>query len=328
MRAVLCRQFGSPDLLTVDECEVPQPGPGHVRVKVRAAGVNFPDMLMVEGKYQLKPDLPFSPGSEFSGIVEAVGDGVVGFDPGMAVLGTVPFGAFAEQAVVPAATLMRLPASTDPLTGSVFATAYGTGIHALKQRANLRPGETLLVLGAGGGVGRAAVEIGKAMGATVIAAASTPEKLEIARAAGADHLINYAETSLKEQVKELTRGKGVDVACDPVGGELLEEALRATGWAGRVLTIGFTSGTIPRIPANIVLLKANALVGVHYGPFQKNFPELNRQNFAQLFAWHQEGKLKPLISRTFALSDAGEALRLLADRKVMGKIVIDLEGKA
>jgi len=326
MRAVVCRQFGPPDLLTIEECDVPQPGPGQVRVKVQAAGVNFPDTLLIEGRYQLKPDLPFTPGSEVAGTVDATGEGVTGFEVGTAVLGTVPFGAFAEFAIVEATTLMRRPASMDPIVAAGFATTYGTSIHALTQRAGLQPGETLLVLGASGGVGLAAVEIGKAIGTTVIAAASTPEKLEIARAAGADHLVNYASCSLKDRVKELTGGKGVDVACDPVGGDLLEEALRATGWGGRVLTIGFTSGTIPRIPANIVLLKGNALVGVHYGPFQKNFPDVNRQNFEQLFAWHAQGKLKPLVSSVFDLSETTAALKLLASRKAIGKIVLSVGG--
>ena len=322
MSAVVCNQFGPPETLVVEDRHVRPPGPGEVRVKVEAAGVNFPDTLIIEGKYQVKPDLPFSPGSEFAGIVDALGEGVMELQVGTPVIGVVMYGGFAEEIVASASMLMPRPASMDAVTGAGFSMTYGTSMHALTQRARLRPGETLLVLGASGGVGLAAVEIGKAMGATVIAAASSPEKLEVARAAGADHLVNYATMSLKDAVKELTKGKGVDVVYDPVGGNLLEKALRATGWGGRVLIVGFASGTIPRVPANLPLLKGCSLVGVHFGPFYSGHRQANRQNFDQLFAWFEQGKLKPLISRTLDLSDAVEALNILTSRSAIGKIVL------
>jgi NADPH2:quinone reductase len=328
MRAVVCSQFGPPETLVVEQVPARSPRPGEVLVRVEAAGVNFPDTLIIQGKYQVRPEPPFSPGSEVAGTVESVGEGVTELQPGDPVIGMVMLGAFAEQVAVPAKLLMRRPAAMDAVIGAGFTMTYGTSLHALRQRAALQPGETLLVLGASGGVGLAAVEIGKIIGATVIAAASTLEKLEVARAAGADHLVDYTAGSLKDQVKDITRGNGVDVAFDPVGGNLLEEALRATGWGGRVLVVGFASGTIPRIPANLPLLKGSSLVGVHFGPFYKNFPEMTRQNFDELFAWHEQGRLKPLISRTMDLADAAAALEMLASRKAVGKIVLTTRGGA
>ncbi|MGO4670778.1 NADPH:quinone oxidoreductase family protein [Bosea sp. 2RAB26] len=322
MRAVICKAFGPLEDLVVEAKELGEPGPGEVRVAIEAAGVNFPDTLMVEGKYQVKPPLPFTPGTEVAGIVRSVGDGVTHLEVGMPVVGMVGVGAFAEECVVSAARLMRRPASMDPVTAAGFSMTYGTSMHALRQRARLQPGETLLVLGASGGVGLAAVEIGKAMGATVIAAASSAEKLEVARAAGADHLINYATESLRDRVKELTADKGVDVVYDPVGGDFLEQAVRVTAWEGRVLVVGFAAGTIPRIPANLLLLKGCALVGVFFGTFAARDRQDNKDNFAQLFTWFEEGKLKPLISRTLDLADTVEALQLLAARSAIGKIVL------
>ena len=322
MRAVICKAFGPLEDLVVEAKELGEPGPGEVRVAIEAAGVNFPDTLMVEGKYQVKPPLPFTPGTEVAGIVRSVGDGVTHLEVGMPVVGMVGVGAFAEECVVSVARLMRRPASMDPVTAAGFSMTYGTSMHALRQRARLQPGETLLVLGASGGVGLAAVEIGKAMGATVIAAASSAEKLEVARAAGADHLINYATESLRDRVKELTADKGVDVVYDPVGGDFLEQAVRVTAWEGRVLVVGFAAGTIPRIPANLLLLKGCALVGVFFGTFAARDGQDNKDNFAQLFTWFEEGKLKPLISRTLDLADTVEALQLLAARSAIGKIVL------
>jgi NADPH2:quinone reductase len=322
MRAVICRKFGPPETLAIEERRPPVPGPGEVRVKVEAAGVNFPDTLIIQGKYQVRPEPPFTPGSEISGLVDTVGEGVTDLRPGTAVIGTVLFGGFAEQVVTPAKMLMPRPRSMNAVTGAGFTMTYGTSMHALRQRADLKPGETLLVLGASGGVGLAAVQIGKAMGATVIAAASTGDKLEVARRAGADHLVDYGTGSLKDQVKELTKGKGVDVAYDPVGGDLFEDALRATGWGGRVLVVGFASGTIPRIPANLPLLKGSAVIGVHFGPFFNEYPEMNRRNFEQLFAWYERGLLKPHISRTLDLADVAAALQALSGRAAVGKIVL------
>lgn len=322
MRAVICKAFGPLEDLVVEAKELGEPGPGEVRVAIEAAGVNFPDTLMVEGKYQVKPPLPFTPGTEVAGTVRSVGDGVTQLEVGTPVVGMVGVGAFAEECVVSAARLMRRPASMDPVTAAGFSMTYGTSMHALRQRARLQPGETLLVLGASGGVGLAAVEIGKAMGATVIAAASSAEKLEVARAAGADHLINYATEALRDRVKELTADKGVDVVYDPVGGDYLEQAVRVTAWEGRVLVVGFAAGTIPRIPANLLLLKGCALVGVFFGTFAARNRQANKDNFAQLFTWFEEGKLKPLISRTLDLADTVEALQLLATRSAIGKIVL------
>lgn len=322
MRAVVCKQFGPVDTVVVEAFDLPPPQPGHVRVRVEAAGVNFPDTLMVQGKYQVKPDLPFVPGAELAGIVDAVGDGVADFTPGMKVVGMVGQGAFADVANVRASRLMQRPAGMDAVTAAGFSMTYGTSMHALEQRAKLQPGETLLVLGASGGVGLAAVELGKAMGATVIAAASSDEKLAVAKDAGADHLINYATGSLKDAVKELTGGKGVDVVYDPVGGDLLEEAVRATAWEGRVLIVGFASGTIPRVPANLMLLKGSSLVGVFFGTFRDRDPAANRANFSKMFGWFEEGKLKPLISQTMELEKVVDAFNILTGRSAIGKIVL------
>jgi NADPH:quinone reductase len=328
MRAVICNALGPPETLVLEDRPSPVPGEGEVRVVVEAAGVNFPDVLVVEGKYQHKPALPFSPGSEITGIVDAVGDGVTSFKPGDAVLGVIGVGGFAEQAVARATHLLHRPASMDPVTAAGFAMTYGTSMHALKQRAELRPGETLLVLGAGGGVGLTAVEIGVAMGARVIAAASSAEKLEIARAAGASDLIDYTHSPLRERLKDLVGPTGVDVVYDPVGGELFEQALRSTAWGGRVLVIGFASGVIPKAPVNLALLRGCSIVGVSLGGFRSRHPETNAANFAQLFAWHEEGKLRPHVSLTLPLSRAAEALRMLASRRAVGKIVLTMGGAA
>lgn len=322
MRAIVCKQYGPAEKLVVEEFDLPPPAPGHVRVRVEAAGVNFPDTLMIEGKYQVKPDLPFVPGAELAGLVETVGEGVRDMAPGTPVIGMVGLGAFAEVANVAALQLLRRPPSMDAVTGAGFSMTYGTSMHALKQRARLQPGETLLVLGASGGVGLAAVELGKAMGATVIAAASSAEKLEVAKRAGADHLINYSAGSLKDAVKLLTGGKGADVVYDPVGGDLLEEAVRATAWEGRVLVVGFASGTIPRIPANLLLLKGCALIGVFFGTFRDRDPDTNRANFAEMFDWFEQGKLKPLVSRTMDIAQVTEAFDILTSRGAIGKIVL------
>lgn len=325
MKAVICNDLGTPETLIFGERPSPVPGAGEVRVAVEAAGVNFPDFLVIQGKYQHKPALPFSPGAEIAGIVDAVGESVTSLKVGDKVLGVIGVGGFAEQAVARADHLLRRPATMDPVTAAGFAMTYGTSMHALKQRADLKSGETLLVLGAAGGVGLAAVEIGAAMGARVVAAASSPEKLEIARAAGATDLIDYKQTSLRDRLKELVGEKGVDVVYDPVGGELFEQALRSTAWEGRVLVVGFASGTIPRPPMNLPLLKGCAILGVTLGGFRKRHPEAYAANFDQLFAWHAEGKLKPHVSLTLPMAKAAEALTMLGNRSAVGKIVLTME---
>lgn len=326
MRAVLCKEFGPPESLVTEEVPTPEPKAGEVRVKVEACGINFPDTLIIEGKYQFQPPMPFSPGTEVAGIVDAVGDGVTNVKAGDPVIAMVMAGGYAEYLVTDARGVFPRPSGPDgPMDGRTaagFTMTYGTSMHALKQRADLQPGETLLVLGAGGGVGLAAVEIGKAMGATVIAAASSAEKLEAAKAAGADHLINYSEVGLRDALKELTGKKGVDVVYDPVGGDLTEQALRSTAWRGRFLIIGFAAGPIPKIPANLPLLKGCSVVGVFWGAFRAQETALDNENFKQLFAWYAQGKLRPHVSKAYPLEEAGAALNALKNREVVGKIVL------
>lgn len=323
MKAVLCNAFGPAENLVVEDVDSPQIKKGEVLLEVHAAGVNFPDTLIIEGKYQFKPPFPFSPGGEAAGVVSAIGEKITHLKVGDRVMALTGWGSFAEQVAVPGQNVLPIPAEMDFTTAAAFSMTYGTSMHALKQRANLQPGETLLVLGASGGVGLAAVEIGKAMGARVIAAASTAEKLEIARNAGADELINYSESSLRERLKELTEGKGVDVIYDPVGGKLFEEAFRSIAWNGRMLVVGFAAGgDIPALPANLPLLKGAALLGVFWGAFAQRQPHDNAANFKQLFAWHAEGKLKPLVSQTFGLEQAAEAINTLGQRRAVGKLVV------
>ncbi|MBB6342797.1 NADPH2:quinone reductase [Pseudomonas fluvialis] len=322
MKAVLCKAFGPAETLVLEEVANLEPKKTEVVLDVHAAGVNFPDSLIIEGKYQFKPPFPFSPGGEAAGVISAVGEKVSQFKVGDRVMALTGWGSFAEQVAVPAYNVLPMPPSMDFTTAAAFSMTYGTSMHALKQRGNLQAGETLLVLGASGGVGLAAVEIGKAMGATVIAAASSAEKLAVAKAAGADHLINYSEQSLKDELKTLTKGQGVDVIYDPVGGPLFEEAFRSIAWNGRMLVIGFASGEIPALPANLPLLKGAALIGVFWGAFAQRQPQDNVANFQQLFAWYGEGKLRPLVSQTFPLEKAGDAIDTLAKRKAVGKVVV------
>ena len=323
MKAVLCKAFGPAENLVVEDLDSPQIKKGEVLLDVHAAGVNFPDTLIIEGKYQFKPPFPFSPGGEAAGVVAAVGEKISHLKVGDRVMALTGWGSFAEQVAVSGQNVLPIPTEMDFTTAAAFSMTYGTSMHALKQRANLQPGETLLVLGASGGVGLAAVEIGKAMGARVIAAASTNEKLEIARKAGADELINYSEASLRERLKELTDGQGVDVIYDPVGGKLFEEAFRSIAWNGRMLVVGFAAGgEIPALPANLPLLKGAALIGVFWGAFAQRQPQDNAANFKQLFAWYAEGKLRPLVSQTFALEQAAEAIDTLGQRKAVGKLVV------
>ena len=322
MKAVLCKAHGSPESLVVEEVESPAPGPGQVVISVKAAGVNFPDSLIIQGKYQFQPPLPFSPGGEVAGIVKDVGAGVESVQIGDRVTAWSAFGGFAEEFVANADALIPLPAGIDFDVASAFAMTYGTGLHALRDRANLLPGERLLVLGAAGGIGLAAIEIGALMGARVIAAASTEEKLAVCRQYGASEVINYGEQDLKERIKELTRGQGVDVVVDPVGGDYSEAALRGMAWNGRFLVIGFTAGSIPRIPLNLPLLKGCSIVGVFWGSFVAREPQRSQANFQQLLEWVQEGKLKPYISARYPLEQAADALYDIINRKVTGKIVL------
>lgn len=324
MKAVLCKEFGPASSLVLEETTDPVAGDNQVVIDIHAAGVNFPDTLIIQGKYQIKPPFPFSPGGEAAGVVASVGSNVKHVKPGDRVMALTGYGSFAEKVVADAAKVLPMPDDMDFTTASGFSMTYGTSMHALTQRGELKPGETLLVLGASGGVGLAAVEIGKAMGARVIAAASSAEKLEVARNAGADELINYSEVSLKDAVKELTGGKGADVIYDPVGGDLFDEAVRAINWKGRLLVVGFASGRIPDFPVNLALLKGSSIVGVFWGSFAAREPQANLDNFRQLFAWHSEGKLKPLVSERFALAEYEQALELLSSRRAVGKVVMQV----
>ena len=322
MKAVLCTEVGSPEKLTLQEVDDLTPAAGQVRIAIEACGCNFPDTLIIEGKYQFKPELPFSPGGEVAGVIDAVGEGVSADCIGDSVIAMVPFGGYAEQMVIEPDKLLPRPKGMDGKTAAGFAMTYGTSMHALKQRADLKTGETLLVLGAGGGVGLAAVELGKLMGARVIAAASSDAKLAAAKAAGADELINYSETPLRDAIKAMTKGRGVDVVYDPVGGEMFELALRSTAWRGRVLVVGFASGDIPKVPVNLMLLKGCAVVGVFWGAFRGKELALDNENFAQMFEWYAAGKLNPHISKTYPLKDAALALNDLKQRRAIGKIVL------
>lgn len=322
MKAVLCKTLGPARDLVLEDVASPQPRKNEILLDVQAAGVNFPDTLIIEGKYQFQPPLPFSPGGEAAGVVAAVGEKAGALKVGDRVMALTGWGAFAEQVAVPFYNVLPIPASMDFSTAAAFGMTYGTSMHALRQRGQLQAGEMLLVLGASGGVGLAAVEIGKAMGARVIAAASSAEKLAVAKAAGADELIDYTQASLREEIKRLTGGQGVDVIYDPVGGELFEQAVRGLAWNGRLLVVGFASGSIPQLAANLVLLKGAAVLGVFWGAFAQRQPEDNAANFKQLFAWHAEGKLKPLVSQTYPLAEAGAAIEKLGQRQAVGKLVV------
>jgi len=322
MKAVLCKQFGPPESLVIEDLPSPKAGPGEVVVSVRAASLNFPDVLIIQNKYQFKPPLPFSPGSEMAGTVKEVGDGVKDVKPGDRVIAFTTFGAFAEEVKLEAARLVPIPEGMDFNSAAAFLLTYGTSDHALRDRGGLKAGETLLVLGAAGGVGLAAIEIGKAMGAKVLACASGADKLEVCAQHGADAGINYATEDLRGRIKALTDGKGVDVVYDAVGGPYTEPALRATAWRGRLLVVGFAAGDIPRIPLNLALLKGCSIVGVFWGDFARREPKAFAASIAQLGAWFREGRLKPHVSQTFPLAQAAQALRLMAARKVKGKVVL------
>lgn len=324
MKAVLCKAYGPPESLVIEEVEPLKVGKGQAVIAVKACGVNFPDTLIIQGKYQFKPAMPFSPGGEVAGIVKEVGEGVERVKVGDRVIAFTGWGGFAEEVVADAARLIPIPDGMDFTTAAAFIMVYGTSHYALKDRAQIKPGETLLVLGAAGGVGLATVELGKVMGARVIAAASSPEKLEICRQHGADEVINYVGEDLRERVKQLTGGKGVDVICDPVGGNYSEAALRGMAWGGRHLVIGFTAGDIPRIPLNLTLLKGCSIVGVFWGSFVEREPARNQQHLRELMTWFAEGRIKPRISATYSLDQAAQALNDILERKVTGKVVLTL----
>lgn len=322
MKAILCRAFGPPDTLELSELPEPLAGSGEVVVAVEAIGLNFFDTLIIQNKYQDKPPLPFSPGGEIAGRIVACGTDVTGFAPGDRVMGYIGHGGARQRVACPAERLVKLPDSVSTETAAGICVTYGTTIHALVDRARLQPGETLAVLGAAGGVGLAAVEIGKAMGARVIACASDEEKLAFARAHGADEGINYATEDLKNRLKELTGGKGADVIYDPVGGAYAEQALRAIAWQGRFLVIGFAAGDIPKMPLNLVLLKGCDVLGVYWGSWLARDPEGNRATMTRLLDWYADGTLSAHIHATYPLAETAKALADIADRKVRGKAIL------
>ncbi len=322
MKALLCKQFGPPESLVLEDVPDLVPGDTQVVIEVRAAAVNFPDTLIVQGLYQFKPALPFAPGGECAGVVKIVGSQVKNVKVGDHVIAFTGWGAFAEQVLADALQVIPMPEGMDFVTASAFVMTYATSYHALKDRAALKAGETLLVLGASGGVGLAAIEIGKALGARVIAAASSAEKLEVCKQHGADELINYNDEDLKDRIKALTNGKGANVVYDPVGGPYTEPALRSIAWRGRFLVIGFANGEIPKVPLNLALLKGSSIVGVFWGDYAKREPMNNIMDLRALFGWLKEGKLKPHIAGTYPLAQGATAIRALMDRKVSGKLVV------
>jgi len=319
---VLCKKYGPPDELVVEQVPSLKAGKGQVVVSVKAAGVNFPDTLIIQGKYQFKPEPPFSPGGEVAGVVKEIGDGVTGVKLGDRVIASSTWGGFAEEIAVDADRLVPMPDAMDYVPASAFILTYGTSYHALKDRAQLRAGETLLVLGASGGVGIAAVQLGKAMGARVIAAASSDAKLQVCKANGADETINYASEDLRTRIKAITQGRGVDVVYDPVGGPYSEPALRDMAWNGRYLVVGFAAGEIPKIPLNLALLKGCSIVGVFWGAFTRNEAERNRRNNEELMQLYLQGKVTPHIHATYPLERAAEALNEVLNKRVSGKVVL------
>jgi NADPH2:quinone reductase len=320
MKAVLCKDWGPPDTLVVEDVPSPKPGKGQLLVSVKASGVNFPDVLLIQNKYQFKPELPFSPGSEIAGVVRQVGEGVHGFMPGDRVMAHIRSGGYAEEVVVDEALVAPVPAGLDFTVAASFGLVYATAYHALKDRAGIQSGETLLVLGAAGGVGLAAVELGKLFGARVVACASSDEKLETCRRFGAEVTINYEREDLREALKNL--GGAVDIVVDPVGGKYSEPAVRAMAWKGRYLVVGFASGQIPKIPLNLVLLKGCSIVGVFWGEFARRERDLNAANLRELTTWLRAKKIKPLVSASYPLERAADALKDMMNRKVQGKVVL------
>jgi NADPH2:quinone reductase len=323
MKAILCHGWGGPDGLRFEEVAPAPLGPHQVRIRVHACGINFADTLVIAGKYQVKPPFPFSPGIEVAGDIVEVGARAGGLRPGQRVCAFLrACGGYAEEVVADAAATIPIPDAMDYVTAAAFPVAYGTSHLALTHRGNLKAGETLLVLGAAGGVGLTAVEIGKALGARVIAAAGGPDKLAVAKAHGADALIDYSKESIRDRVRELTGGSGVDVVYDPVGGDAFDQALRAVNWEARMLVIGFAAGRIQSVPANLILVKNISVVGVVWGAQGERDPELVSRYLAELLRWWEEGKLKPVVSKTFPLAEAGAAMQALLSRRHPGRIVL------
>jgi len=324
MRALVCNEYGPPEKLRIEEQDDPTPGEGQVLVAIKAAGINFPDVLMIGGNYQVKIPPPFVPGGETAGIVEAIGTGVTRYKPGDRVIAIPTGGGFAEKCVLSEQLCFPLPASLTFEQGAGFTITYATSYHAFRQCTKLKAGQTVLVLGAAGGVGITAVEIAKALGARVIAAASSEDKLQFAREGGADETINYSDTPLKERVKELTSGKGVDVVYDPVGGELAEQAYRALAWHGRYLVIGFASGDIPKFPINIALLKEASIIGVWWGTWASHNPGDSLQNMAELAAMVEKGTLNPRVTESYPLNQYTDAFAAITERRAKGKVVLTM----
>lgn len=322
MRTVLCKEFGGPAKLVIEDVPPPAIRDGAVRVQIHAAGVNFADTLIITGQYQEKPPFPFTPGMEMAGVVSELGAGVTHLKLGDRVLGSIGRGGFADEVVADAGGIHRIPDSMDFVTAAGFPVAYSTSHGAYAWRARLKAGERVLVLGASGGVGLTAVEIAKAMGATVIAAAGGPEKLAVAKGAGADHLIDYTREDLRERVKEITGGRGVDVVYDPVGGDMFDASLRVIAWEGRIIVIGFAGGRIPQIPANLVLVKNIDIIGFFWGSYRRHRPQAMSESFAQLFRWFEDGKLRPHVSHRLDLTEVAKAFELLKTRKSTGKVVL------
>jgi len=325
MRALVCNEYGTPDKLVVEEMDDPVPGEGQVLVSVKAAGINFGDVLTVAGKYQVKPPTPFVPGIEAAGVVEALGPDADQFSVGDSVMVTTSLGVFAEKCVVDQATVTAILPGLDFAQAAAFNITYCTTFHAFRQSTRLEAGETLLVLGAAGGVGIAAVEMGKAFGARVIAAASSDEKLEFAKAAGADEIINYTDTPLRDAIKALTDGNGIDVVYDPVGGELAELAMRSLAWHGRHLVIGFASGDFPQFPANIALLKEAQIIGVYWGGWARRERSVQAANLAEMNRMIETGKLSPEVTEKHSLEDFGAAFDAIRHRRAMGKVVLTMD---
>ena len=322
MKALLCTRYGTPDDLELADIAEPTAGPGEAVVKIHAAALNFFDTLIIAGKYQFKPAPPFSPAAEFAGTVESLGAGVSAFKPGDRVLGYMTYGAARERVAVSAGKLVKIPDALDFDRAAGLCITYGTTLHALKDRARLKSGESLAVLGASGGVGLAAIELGKIMGARVIACASSDEKLAFARKHGADEAINYASDDLKEALRRVTDGRGADVIYDPVGGSYTEPALRSIAWQGRFLVVGFAAGYIPKLPLNLVLLKGCDVLGVFWGGFIERDPEGHRANTQQLVDWCVQGKISSHVHATYPLADGRAALKAIAARQVMGKVIL------
>ncbi|MGB2086510.1 MAG: NADPH:quinone oxidoreductase family protein [Flavobacteriaceae bacterium] len=323
MKAIVCEKYGPPSELKLKDLPELHAAEKQVVIRVKACSLNFPDTLIIQGKYQYKPELPFTPGSDIAGVVKEIGPGVKHLKIGDEVFGFVPHGGFAEEVIAPAKNVFPKPPKMDNATAASFLMAYGTSYHALKNRAQLKAGETLVVLGASGGVGLAAVELGKLMGARVIACASTDEKVAFCKSYGADEGINYSTEDLKLRIKELTQGQGADVIYDPIGDKFSEPALRAIAWEGRFLVVGFAAGEIAKIPLNLALLKGCQIVGVFWGSWAMQFPDQNMANTMTLVNWHAEGKLQPHIHAQYMLDQAQLAMEEMMNRKVRGKIVID-----